>query len=477
VIHTDAVEEAFRGVDRRLFVPKNMQYMAHTDQPLKEGHIHISAPHIYGAIVESMELTPNSSLSFLNLGCGTGYLSSIVAHILGPTSRHVGIEINRDAVEHCKKSIDVWKKSCDRKTPMMDVIHGNVLSIETDQGEAQTGFDRMYVGASVENEKLPGLVKMLRLGGIFVGPVDDELVKVVRISKSSEDTEESPNRIPRSFRGHRPPTLSTDFSMQVVSSVRFTPLLRGPTMRTIISSQVWDPSIHQSYPDSFRRSCKEIMLCARSSTIQAPPPPTPAVSTNVAAKLPRAVWMEVLSYTDRTWFEKPPAADEKLLRQRLLEEQSAAQQAQEARLQAESRLHSVERERDVYRLLALRWQSRLQAVLRERGATADDEAMVGMDDFAEVASNAFANEPLLLRLGSLSALMRQFQQDQENEDESVPDADDESDNMDEEEEFEDDDDEDSDEAMSVTRSESPLVHPGRGSQARTVSLAEEDFSA
>ena len=67
---------------------QNRQDVAHSDQPLKEGNIHISAPHIYGSVVEALELHPNSALSVLNAGSGTGYLSCIAAIILGQRSSH-----------------------------------------------------------------------------------------------------------------------------------------------------------------------------------------------------------------------------------------------------------------------------------------------------------------------------------------------------------------------------------------------------
>ena len=70
-----------------------------------------------------------------------------------------------------------------------------------------------------------------------------------------------------------------------------------------------------------------------------------------------------------TGFE-PAQSETAFLRQRLLEEQADAQRAHQGRLEAEARLHAVERERDVYRLLAHRWQSRLQTLLRERGGNA-----------------------------------------------------------------------------------------------------------
>jgi protein-L-isoaspartate O-methyltransferase len=144
--------------------------MAHTDQPLKEGNIHISAPHIYGSVVEALELTPNSSLSFLNLGCGTGYLSCIVAQVLGPTSSNVGIEIHSDAVEHCRASIERWRQNAASPVATMDVIHGNALHIDSKSGEGIVGFDRIYIGASVEKRKLASLAELLRPGGILVGP-------------------------------------------------------------------------------------------------------------------------------------------------------------------------------------------------------------------------------------------------------------------------------------------------------------------
>ena len=76
--------------------------------------------------------------------------------------RQVVIDVHdADAVEHCRESIQAYMAGIsyhggEKKTPLMDVIHGKALHIESDQGEAATGFDRMYVGASVERRKLPG---------------------------------------------------------------------------------------------------------------------------------------------------------------------------------------------------------------------------------------------------------------------------------------------------------------------------------
>lgn len=230
---------------------------------------------------------------------------------------------------------------------------------------------------------------------------------------------------PRSFRG-QPPSLSSDFSLRVISGVRFSPLVPTPAASVVLPSRVWSPDVHAQYPQSFRKACKQILLCSQAADIQ---PIVPKSNINAAAMLPRALWMEILSYTRRDWFEEP-RSEEALLRRRLREEQAAAQRAQEARLEAETRLHMAERERDIYRVLALRWQRRLQAALSERGRNVgnmdDDDILARVDDVAAAAAGA-GDEPLVIRLGGLGAMLERFQADSDEEDDDAEEADDDQD--------------------------------------------------
>jgi protein-L-isoaspartate O-methyltransferase len=287
--------------------------------------------------LEALELCEDTSLSFLNAGSGTGYLTCIAATILGPRSSHyckyifgnerqkcvvvdvlknifpslhfVGIEIHEDVVQHCKESIASWKQAYPpaRSIHHIDIIRGNALEVDTDKGECALGFDRIYIGAAIEKHQLPRFQKLLKPGGILVGPgtysisqplssllgahlndlmlvhtVEDELVKVVRI------------RIPAN-EAHRE---SREFVQQVLSGVRFSPLVSHPAIKTVIPALIWNPSIHQYYPDSFRMSSKALLLCSHSNYTQ-PVKPQPQEQTNVASMVPRALWMEILSYTHR----------------------------------------------------------------------------------------------------------------------------------------------------------------------------------
>jgi len=408
VVSSRGIEYGFRHVDRAHFVPQNNKNLAHSDQPLKEGNIHISAPHIYGSVLEALELHRNSSLSFLNVGSGTGYVSCIVATILGQKSNHFSVEIHSDVLQHSIESMQRWKDDSntdESKVPHIEWIHGNALNIDPLRGESVVGFDRIYVGASVTKGDLSNLTSLLRPGGILVGPVDDELVKVVRIGarkRSDLSTSSAYNSAMQRQQQKQDPDTAMDieegygnttnnfttasgngnndtieeFTHHVLSGVRFAPLLNSKMERILIPSRVWNPSIHRNYPDSFRRSCKEILLCSNTNPTQllgqlsqiiVPQQQQNCLHTKVnsAAMLPAVLWMEILSYAHRDWFE-PSETETEFLRRRLKEEQANTQRAQQARLEAEARYQLAEQERDIYRALARRCQLRFENLINQR---------------------------------------------------------------------------------------------------------------
>ena len=80
-IRTDLVEQAFRAIDRADYYLEEFRDSAYKDLAWRHGNIHLSAPCIYSEVMEALDLQPG--LSFLNLGSGTGYLSTMVGLILG----------------------------------------------------------------------------------------------------------------------------------------------------------------------------------------------------------------------------------------------------------------------------------------------------------------------------------------------------------------------------------------------------------
>ena len=86
-IHTPHVERVFRAVDRAHFFIEEKRGSAYKDQAFKEGFVHISAPCIYAEVLEALQL--KAGLRFINLGSGSGYLSTMAGLILGMSTYRI----------------------------------------------------------------------------------------------------------------------------------------------------------------------------------------------------------------------------------------------------------------------------------------------------------------------------------------------------------------------------------------------------
>lgn len=330
-----------------------MRSLAYADQPLKSGNIHLSAPHIYCSILEALDLRPNSSLSFLNIGFGTGYLSCIAAEILGPNAIHYGVEIHEDVIQHSKTSIDNWIRrqksksdsnvSSTNKKPSsfpLKIFHGNGLNISSGSGEGLQGFDRIYVGGGINSLQLEMVKSLMCTGGILVAPVEDKLVKFTRLAPG--------------------PGTDTTFLFDFISSVRFASLKKSPSTSTVIPALIWDPFLYNFCPPSFQKSVTTLLMCSNSQTIQ-PLKQKESHPINVSSMLPREIWVYILSFTSRKWFEpQEPEADR--LRRQLLFERKKSIQAKEAAADAQVSCRQAENQRDFYRDLAERMYTCLQSV-------------------------------------------------------------------------------------------------------------------
>jgi hypothetical protein len=240
--------------------------------------------------------------------------------------------------------------------------------------------------------------------------VDDELVKVVRMGRSQRENAVAPS-VARSLREYFP-ALSSDYSIQLINNVRFAPLFLGPEAPVFLPTRVWSPKVHDLYPTSFRKACHQLLLCSCAPEIQSVPAQLPLNKINLASKLPPAVWQHIITYMRRDWFELP-SCEEDVFRQKLKEVEAKAKHEQDARIAAEARLRVVERERQIYRIMAMRWQRRFQKSTSTDGVSQnDDEIFAGLDVTASAAL-----EPR--RWSGWQRLRRSFNRDNEGGEEDT----------------------------------------------------------
>ncbi|KAL6489187.1 hypothetical protein MHYP_G00029280 [Metynnis hypsauchen] len=182
-IRTDKVEQAFRAIDRGDYYLEGYRDNAYKDLAWKHGNIHLSAPCIYSEVMEALNL--QQGLSFLNLGSGTGYLSTMVGLIIGPFGVNHGVELHKDVVEYAKDRLEEFIRNSDSFDKFEfcepSFVVGNCLEISSDSHQ----YDRIYCGAGVQKDHENYMKVMLKVGGILVMPIEDQLTQITRTGQSS----------------------------------------------------------------------------------------------------------------------------------------------------------------------------------------------------------------------------------------------------------------------------------------------------
>lgn len=206
-IKNSHVERVFRAVDRAFYYTDEFKNSAYNDEAWKQGNIHLSAPCIYSQVMESLEL--GDGISFLNLGSGTGYLSTMAGLILGIIQCYYiflhfltricvlvigskgvnhGIEYHSDVIEYAQERLQSFMKD----NPAIDEYefcvpqfqHGNCLSL----GTTNRRYDRVYCGAACPELYENYMKQLLEIGGILVMPMNDHLLQIRRVEENSWTT-------------------------------------------------------------------------------------------------------------------------------------------------------------------------------------------------------------------------------------------------------------------------------------------------
>ena len=182
-IESIKVQNVFRAVDRAHYYLDGSKKNAYKDIAWKEGNLHMSAPCIYSEVIERLQI--KAGQSFLNLGSGTGYLSTIVGLLLGSKGINHGIELYGDVVEYANQKLAEFKKNSnavqnfDFCEPKFTI--GNCLKIDS---STLRQYDRVYCGASCPPQHESYIKNLIKVGGVLVMPLDEQLVQVVRLSKT-----------------------------------------------------------------------------------------------------------------------------------------------------------------------------------------------------------------------------------------------------------------------------------------------------
>ncbi|XP_069739992.1 protein-L-isoaspartate O-methyltransferase domain-containing protein 2-like [Narcine bancroftii] len=255
-IRTEVVEQAFRAIDRADYYLEIYKDNAYKDLAWKNGNIHLSAPCIYSEVMEALDLQPG--LSFLNLGSGTGYLSTMVGLILGPFGINHGIELHVDVVEYANQKLENFIKTSDSFDRFEfcepSFVVGNCLEIAEDSRQ----YDRVYCGAGVQKDHEEYMRNLIKVGGILVMPLEEKLTKIIRTGLNTWETEKilavsfAPLILPCSAEGGKVRTVQLP-SVSVGSLQELTRICIRRTLKNTINQDKANNGVPLKVPSRFKR--------------------------------------------------------------------------------------------------------------------------------------------------------------------------------------------------------------------------------
>ncbi|XP_070238514.1 protein-L-isoaspartate O-methyltransferase domain-containing protein 1 isoform X2 [Bos mutus] len=135
---------------------------------------------------------PTETQRLTSTGCG-GPTDRVAT---GPFGINHGIELHSDVVEYAKEKLESFIKNSDSfdKFEFCEpaFVVGNCLQIASDSHQ----YDRIYCGAGVQKDHENYMKILLKVGGILVMPIEDQLTQIMR---TGQNTWESKNILAVSF--------------------------------------------------------------------------------------------------------------------------------------------------------------------------------------------------------------------------------------------------------------------------------------
>ena len=183
ILKSERVIEAFQAVPRVDFVDYYFKSLATVDEPLPIGSGQtISQPLTVAFMLELLNAQEGHSV--LEIGSGTGWVSALLAHIVGPTGRVVGVEIIQSLADAARarlrdrgfRNVEIVCADGSEGYPSaapydrFDDAHGHTEQSRT--------YDRI-IGSASAPQTPTWLTKQLKGDGSIVFPVADGIQRIV----------------------------------------------------------------------------------------------------------------------------------------------------------------------------------------------------------------------------------------------------------------------------------------------------------
>lgn len=180
VLQTPRFIEAFKSVDRADFMQPGYKVEAYEDYAVPIGEDQtISQPTTVAYMLELLDAQEGDNV--LDVGCGSGWTTALLAEIVGEEGRVVGVELRESLANFGQKNLAKYEYE-NAAIRQLDAAH------ETAE---EAPFDRILVSAAAE--EVPDiLLGQLKNDGTLVMPVGESIVKIVKKKGQESEMSEHP---------------------------------------------------------------------------------------------------------------------------------------------------------------------------------------------------------------------------------------------------------------------------------------------
>lgn len=179
------IAEAFRQIDRALFVPEHYHHQGATWTSDPSGALvyedkalttqvrnglassSSSQPSVMALMLEALDV--QSSHRVLEIGTGTGYNAALLTCLVGERGHVVSVEINEELCERAKRNLEI--AGCAERVTVVPT-DGRKKVVET------SAFDRLILTASFRSLE-SAWIEQLQLTGVLVGNLQGNLFSVL----------------------------------------------------------------------------------------------------------------------------------------------------------------------------------------------------------------------------------------------------------------------------------------------------------
>ena len=163
------MEAAFEATPRRLFLRERDRRRASYDGPLDIGLGQTSSqPRTVESMLRLLDVRPGQRV--LDVGSGSGWTTALLAHLVGPTGRVLGVELEPDLVTWGNGNLEQVKR------PWASIVEARPGMLGLPDAAP---FHRILVSA-MAGELPRELVDQLHTGGVMVIPVASTMLRVSR---------------------------------------------------------------------------------------------------------------------------------------------------------------------------------------------------------------------------------------------------------------------------------------------------------